>query len=150
MWDDEKDSASYWEDLFRTCKRNYVSTFHQYACFNIKRHACNARGSSQIYKRLCRKVTSNFLRCTLLRGSGWVKEMAYTVLLFSLNYLCKKVTSLKKTKCVTLNAELHFPVSLNVKIICLWLPLKPMLPGNTQLRSTLSDQQQGPPIIRWN
>lgn len=43
-----------------------------------------------------------------------------------------------------------FPLFLNVKIIYLWLPLKPRLPSNTQLRSMLSDRLQGLPIIRWS
>lgn len=38
--------------------------------------------------------------------------MAYTVLLFSLNYLCKKVTRVKKTKC---NTECGAPLSRFLK-----------------------------------
>ena len=49
-----------------------------------------------------------------------------------------------KNKCATLHAGLHFsPFSLNVKIIHVWLPLKPRLPSNTQLRSMLCDRLQG-------
>lgn len=35
-------------NLFSRCKRNNVSTFHQYACLNMKHHACNKRGSSLV------------------------------------------------------------------------------------------------------
>lgn len=35
-------------NLFSRCKRNNVSTFHQYSCLNMKHQACNKRGSSLI------------------------------------------------------------------------------------------------------
>lgn len=104
-----------------------MSTFHQYACFNIKHHACNTRGSSQIYKRLCRKNENQFLEMyTAQRERGGVKEMIsfsalHGLIVFTQLSLRKKVTSVK-TKCATPNALrccTSSPVSLNVKIVCL-------------------------------
>lgn len=63
----------------------------------------------------------------------------------------KKRLQLKKKKqalnCMQLPT---LPISLNVKIIHLWLAQKSKLPGNTQLRNILSDQWQERPLIRWS
>lgn len=115
---------------------------------------------------LCTKMRSNLLRLTLFRGRE--REGKRQGEMFSLRalqhlfftqfppapnwkWLLKKRVTSALNKCATLRAGLHFfPLCLNVKIIYLWLPPKPRLPSNTQLRSMLSDRRQGLPIIRWS
>ncbi len=114
-------------NLFSRCKRNNVSTFHQYACLNIARHACNKRDSSLVEALHKKKMRSNLLRCTLFRGrereGKRLREMFslsplqhlifFTQFPPALNskWLLKKSNKCTN-KCATRHAGLHFFLSL--------------------------------------